>query len=107
MPVHRLLLPGALAALLWLGSPGLGEDLREEALKGWDLTAADAAERERRLAANSDDLNARAQLLGYYFRHQRTDPSRRAGHILWFIRNAPEADVLEGLEGQIMPGLDP
>ena len=38
MPVHRLLLLGALAAALWLGSPGFGEDLREEARKGWDLT---------------------------------------------------------------------
>ncbi len=63
MPLHRLFLLGALAALLWFGSPGLTEDLREEALKGWDLTAADAAEGERRLAANPDDLNARAQLL--------------------------------------------
>ncbi|MDE2710873.1 MAG: RNA polymerase subunit sigma-24 [Acidobacteria bacterium] len=107
MPVHRLFLFGALAALLWFGSPGLTEDLRQEALKGWDLTAAEAAELERGLAANPEDLNARARLLGYYFRHHRTDPSRRAGHILWFIRNAPEAEVLEGPEAQIMPVLDP
>ena len=107
MPVHRLFLFGALAALLWFGSPGLTEDLRQEAHKGWDLTAAEAAELERGLAANPEDLNARARLLGYYFRHHRTDPSRRAGHILWFIRNAPEAEVLEGPEAQIMPVLDP
>ncbi len=107
MPVHRLFLFGALAALLWFGSPGLTEDLREEALKGWDLTAAEAAELERGLAADPEDLNARAQLLGYYFRHHRTDPSRKAGHVLWFIRNAPEAEVLEGPEAQIMPVLDP
>ncbi|MXX86049.1 MAG: RNA polymerase subunit sigma-24 [Acidobacteria bacterium] len=107
MPVHRLFLFGALAALLWFGSPGLTEDLRQEAHKGWDVTAAEAAELERGLAANPEDLNARARLLGYYFRHHRTDPSRRAGHILWFIRNAPEAEVLEGPEAQIMPVLDP
>ena len=107
MPVHRLFLFGALAALLWFGSPGLTEDLRQEALKGWDLTAAEAAELERGLAADPEDLNARAQLLGYYFRHHRTDPSRKAGHVLWFIRNAPEAEVLEGPEAQIMPVLDP
>ncbi|MDE2972367.1 MAG: RNA polymerase subunit sigma-24 [Acidobacteriota bacterium] len=107
MPVHRLFLFAALAALLWFGSPGLTEDLRREAHKGWDLTAAEAAALERRLAANPEDLNARAQLLGYYFRHHRTDPSRKAGHVVWFIRNAPEAEVLEGPEAHIMPVLDP
>ena len=107
MPVHRLFLLGTLAAFLWLGPPGFTEDLRQEAHKGWDLTATEAAALERRLAANPEDLNARAQLLGYYFRHHRTDPSRKAGHVVWFIRNAPEAEVLEGPEGQIMPVLDP
>ena len=107
MSVHRLFLLGALAAFLWWVPAGFTEDLRQEAHKGWDLTAAEAAELERRLAANPEDLSARAQLLGYYFRNRRTDPSRKAGHVLWFIRNAPEAKVLEGPEGQIMPMLNP
>ena len=107
MSVHRLLLLGALAAPLWLGSPAFTEDLREEARKGWDLTAEQAAALERQLAANPQELSARAQLLGYYFRNRRIDPARKAGHVLWFIRNAPEAEVLEGPEGEIMPMLDP
>lgn len=107
MPLPRMLLLGALVTLLWLGSPAFTEDLREEARKGWDLTAEQAAALERQLAANPEERSARARLLGYYFRNHRMDPSRKAGHVLWFIRNAPEADVLEGPEVAIMPMLDP
>lgn len=107
MTLRRMLFVGALVALTLAGSPGFAEDLRKEARKGWDLAAAQAAELERQLVASPEDLNARAQLLGYYFRHHRTDPSRKAGHLLWFIRNAPEAEVLEGPEAQILPVLDP
>ena len=107
MSVHRLLLLGALAAPLWLGSPAFTEDLREEARRGWDLTAEQAAALERQMAANPQELSARAQLLGYYFRNRRIDPARKAGHVLWFIRNAPEAGVLEGPEGEIMPVFNP
>ena len=107
MPVHRLFLLGALAALLSSGSPGFTEDLREQARKGWDLTVEQAAALEQRLAADPQDVNARAQLLGYYFRQRRADPARQAAHVLWFIRNAPESEVLEGPEGQIMPVFNP
>jgi len=107
MPVHRLLLLGALAAAFWLGSPGFGEDLREEARKGWDLTVEQAAALEEQLAADPQDVSARAQLLGYYFRQRRADPARQAEHVLWFIRNAPESEVLEGPEGEIMPMFNP
>ena len=107
MSVHRLFLLGALAALLWSGSPGFTEDLREQARKGWDLTPEQAASLEQRLAGDPQDASARAQLLGYYFRQSRSDPSRQAEHVLWFIRNAPESEVLEGPEGQIMPVFNP
>ena len=107
MSLRWLLLPSALAIPILFGSPGSAEDLREEVRKGWDLTSEQAAALERQLAGNPQDLSTRAQLLGYYFRQRRADPARQTKHVVWFIRNAPESDVLRGPEGRIMPMFNP
>lgn len=107
MSLRGMLLVGVLAVPILSGSPGSAEDLREEVRKGWDLTPEQAAALEQQLATNPQDLNSRAQLLGYYFRHHRADPSRKAEHVLWFIENAPESEVLDGPEASIFPMTDP
>ena len=107
MPFHRIL-PATLALALLLGAPGASQDLRDEARKGTQLTAAEAAALEERLAANPQDLAVRARLLGYLFR-QRTRGSSGAHseHVLWFIRNLPASEVHKGAWTHIVPMFDP
>ena len=108
MSLRRMLLVGAIAAPMLLGSGTSAEDLRDDVLKGSELTVEQAAALEQELAANPQDLSARAQLLGYYFGQGfRASPERHRGHILWFIENAPESEVLEGPEASIFPSRDP
>ena len=107
MSLKKRFLIGVLAVPLLLATPGFGEDLMEEMRKGWDLTQAQAAELERQLTTDPHDQRSRAQLLGYYFRRHRDQPARQAEHVLWFIRNAPDSEVLEWPEGHIMPVNNP
>lgn len=103
----RLVFAGVVGVPLLLVSGGVAEDLREMARKGRNLTAEQAAGIELQLARNPQDVSGRARLLGYYFRQHRSDPAQKREHVLWFIRNAPKSNVLEGPEGQITPMLDP
>ena len=107
MSLRSILLVGAVVATILFGSWGLSEDLRDEVLKGGELTAAQTATLEERLAQNPQDVTSRAQLLGYYFLQYRAEPNRHAEHVLWFLRNAPESAVLEGPEGHISPMMNP
>ena len=107
MSFRWICLVGALTAPILLGTPGLAEDLFDELRAGGNLTSEQAAALEQRLAANPQDLNARARLLGYYFGDYRGDRTRQTKHVLWFIRNAPESEVLEWPETEIMPMFDP
>jgi len=62
-------------------------------IKGVELSSAEADALERKLESAPEDIDARAQLLGYYLLRQYTDASAakaRAEHILWFIENRPE-----------------
>ena len=102
-----VLLPGVVVAAGVSSGPAMLQDLREEASKGRDLSAAQAAMLERQLAEAPQSLGARAQLLGYYFRNRRANPARHTEHVLWFIRNAPESDVLDSSPGRITPMFDP
>ena len=107
MSLRRLLLIGAVAAPMLFGSTGSGQDLREEVQKGWELTPAQAAALEARLVANPEELAPRAQLLGYYFGQRRAALDKHAEHVLWFIHNAPESEVLDGPAASIFPMVDP
>ena len=98
-------LVAALLAALLIGAPGLAQDLREERLKGADLSAAEAAALERQLLENPQDLVARARLVGYYQASRRTGAKEHSRHVLWFIQNLPESDLLAG--ARITPFLDP
>lgn len=77
---------------------------------GGDLTPERAATLEARLAQNSEDTNVRAQLLGFYsdpdLFWDRSARGKRHEHTLWFVRNAPESEVL-AWEQDIDPCDDP
>ena len=109
MSLRWIFLVGALTAPILFGPPGIAseEDLFDELLAGRELASEQAAALEQHLTANPQDLNARARLLGYYFGEHRSDRTRQTQHVLWFIRNAPESEVLEWPETEIMPMFDP
>lgn len=68
------------------------------------LTVEEAQALEERLATDASDLGVRSQLVVYHHRHGSGDPSSRAahtGHVLWLIRNTPEAGILGTPHGQI------
>ena len=107
MPLRWICLVGALTAPILFGPPGIAEDLFDELRAGRELTSEQATALEQHLTANPRDLNARARLLGFYFGDRRSDRTRQTQHVLWFIRNAPESEVLEWPETEIMPMSDP
>ena len=98
MLVATVLATGTVAAV-----PALPQDLRQEASKGGRLSATEAQMLEKQLAANPQSLGTRAQLLGYYYGKRRSNPRRHAEHLLWFIRNAPESEVLDSSPAHIFP----
>ena len=102
-----LLLAGALAAGIVPPTAAMPQDLDREAARGRGLSATEAAALEERLAANPQDLTARAQLVGYYHGNRRASPRRHAEHVLWFIRNLPEAEVLGSAPARITPMFHP
>ncbi|WP_437801734.1 tetratricopeptide repeat protein [Sorangium sp. So ce693] len=58
---------------------------------GIDLAAQDAAALETHLLKSSNDIEARAKLLGFYFTNQDDDAQRRrADHVHWLIAHRPE-----------------
>lgn len=63
---------------------------------GRNLAADQAAALEKQVAANPDDLSARTKLLGHYFLKAFESPAAREArqrHVLWIIRNRPEAAI--------------
>jgi hypothetical protein len=61
-----------------------------------DTSKEEAAEFERRLENDQQDLLARARLLGYYGCHRarsKVDVQNRIKHILWVFEYAPECDL--------------
>ena len=107
MLLHPVLMAGVIAMPAVLAVPSLAQDLGEAAMKGTELTAAQAETLENQLAENPQSLSARAQLLGYYYLTGSNDPEKHAEHVLWFIRNVPESEVLGGPLAQILPRLNP
>ncbi len=88
-------------------SEGFHDDLR----KGSELTQEEAQLLEKNLKNRPNDVSSRTQLLGFYMHlHPLHDPSgleAKHKHILWFVQNSPEADVLGTPEGMILGFFDP
>lgn len=104
---HRTLTVAILAASALVAGPGLSQDLREQAREGASLAPTEAAALERQLAENPQDLGARARLLGYHAARPRADQGRHTGHLLWFVRNLPESEVLDSPPATIIPVFNP
>lgn len=89
----------------WAGQPTASNLARE----GYTLSPKDAENIEIQLTKNSNDLDSRTRLLGYYFarssqssEHKEIIEARRR-HILWIIQNNPEADIAGMPEVSIDP----
>ena len=81
------------------------EALHLEVLEGRKLSGEEVAARERQLREDPADLVLRAGLLGYYWPHPGRDA--HAGHVVWFIENAPESPALQPPWRSIMAVRDP
>ena len=71
---------------------------------GLKLTAEEAEALEERIGANADDLTVRSQLVVYHHRNafgNSTSRSAHSRHVLWLIRNAPQAAILGTPHAQI------
>ncbi len=87
---------------LWLIIPGSlraqdDENAIRLAMTGGNLSPEAARSLEIRVKAAPDDVAARTELLGYYMRlafSSQEAKEVRQQHILWLIRNQPEAAVL-------------
>lgn len=106
----RSLVPLAVLGLYSLLAAACAEDLRQHAMQGGKLNPQEVAILEEKVAADPRDLVVRTQLLGYYFLRQyngdRSIPEKRTQHILWLIRNAPEAEILSAPYGHLHRRLD-
>lgn len=84
---------------------------RQTFLAGRALTPEDVAALEAAIRRNPEDLNARGQLLSYYFaRGTQGDESTaaeaeaaRLPHILWIIEHHPESRLAGSIEATIFP----
>lgn len=85
-----------LCAVFLGGMAGEHEHIRQ-LMASRNLSEQDVQALESRVAASPGDVEARTQLLGYYFLRARTSEAvqtARQEHILWMIRNRPDAPVL-------------
>ena len=63
-------------------------------LSGSAMTNIDIKNLEKRLASNTDDLDAHTIVLGYYFAHNTGGTNlEQMRHILWVIQHHPESEV--------------
>lgn len=87
------------------------ENFRNDLRKGRDLNTDEAELLEKKLAAEPNDITSRTQLLGYYQnRRLGQDESALAAirrHVLWLVRNSPDAAVLGSPDGTIIRSADP
>lgn len=109
------LLPLCLVFLACSGPklPTSGEDADARIMSDLDLTPWEATLLEMKLKLDPHDVVARSMLLEYYFYRgpkklpSRTEIEAQSKHILWLIRNRPEAEVLARPGGTIDYALDP
>ena len=97
--------------LFGVHDPAVGEGVHDDLRKGRELTHEEAKLLEENLKNNPNDVSSRTQLLGYYMHLQPLhDPSgleAKRKHVLWFVQNSPEADVLGDPTGMILGIFDP
>ena len=98
--LHHPILRFAAAALTLLASTAASaqrfESVHQAAMAGTRLDDAAAAALERKIERDPDDLETRTVLLGYYFGSHYGSPEKNAArrrHVLWVIRNHPEAEI--------------
>ena len=70
---------------------------------GIQLTPEQVGSLEQQLAEDPNDLETRVKLIRYYFQQfgDRSAGQMHGEHVLWFVRNEPEAAVLGWSEGSI------
>ena len=98
-----------LLVLCLASAPASAAEFHDDVMAGINLTAEEAEALEERLERNPQDLQARSQLVVYYFPRSHLDPAARrihSEHALWLIQNAPQADVLASPHAQIQPFFD-
>ena len=108
VPIRFFLAVPALLVGIGLCSSAFTQDLRRHVRAGSKITPERAESLEAELVENAEDLIARAQLLGYYFLRQFRDDEahdKHREHVLWLIKNAPEANALAGPEARLSRGL--
>ena len=93
-----ILVIGLCTVSLAAQSAELSKSVRDAVLTGRNFTPEQVVSLEEKLAADPSDVTVRTQLLGYYggvrsIRDQSAKESKRQ-HVLWFIRNSPESEIL-------------
>ncbi len=108
----RLFLPFLIVFFLFgLQCQVVQENVRNDLRTGQSLSPDEAALLEEKLAADPEDLISRTKLLGYYWKRlsepdgSALDARRR--HVLWLVRNMPEAEVLGRPQATISRKADP
>ena len=106
-------------------TPGRKFDSRENPSRGWSVdpvhTAMNLAHSGRKLSSDQVEkfetkaaegglsVGGRTRLIGYYYAKGRDDTEARearARHVLWFVENRPEAEVLRSHSARLEPRSD-
>lgn len=85
------------------------KDLVSLAAQGGRIPESEAKRLEQHLQTHPDDVEARAQLIGYYGRRRFDSPEAREAcqrHILWFIRNRPKDPFTGSGMCTMLPDID-
>ena len=108
----RLFLPFLIVFFLFgLQCQVVQENARGDLRTGRSLSSDEAALLEEKLTADPEDLTSRTKLLGYYWK-RLLEPdgsalAARRRHVVWLVRNSPDAAVLGYPEGTISRKADP
>ena len=100
------LIPCLLLLCAWI-VPATAVEFRDYQI-GRDLSAGEAKSLEQRLEHDPEDTEARTHLIIYYGHAPADQEAQRVRreHVVWLIRNAPQAGVLAEPWAQIHPHLD-
>jgi tetratricopeptide (TPR) repeat protein len=90
------------------GAPPTRTDATSLALEGRHLSQQQAQQLEEALKSAPDDLSIRTKLIGYYWGQFRSTVARQVHqqHVLWVIKNHPEAEISGLPECTLNPHLD-